>query len=70
MVVADTGAGMSPSAVPGTGLTNLESRLRGFFGAAGRLELHEARPHGLSAEIVFPSRPAGEARGDRARRRA
>ena len=25
VVVADTGAGMSPSAVPGTGLTNLES---------------------------------------------
>jgi LytS/YehU family sensor histidine kinase len=57
LVVADTGAGMSPSAVPGTGLATLESRLRGFFGAAGRLELHEARPHGLSAEIVFPSRP-------------
>jgi signal transduction histidine kinase len=57
VVVADTGAGMSPSAVPGTGLTNLESRLRGFFGAAGRLELHEARPHGLSAEIVFPASP-------------
>jgi LytS/YehU family sensor histidine kinase len=42
------------SAVPGTGLSNLESRLRGRYGAAGRLELHEARPHGLSAEIVFP----------------
>ena len=60
VVVADSGAGMSSSAVPGTGLSNLESRLRGFFGAAGRLELHEARPHGLSAEIVFPSRPPGE----------
>jgi len=55
LVVADTGAGMSESAVPGTGLANLESRLRGFFGAAARLELHEAKPHGLSAEIVFPA---------------
>jgi len=61
VVVADSGAGMNPSALPGTGLTNLESRLRGFFGAAGRLELHEARPHGLSAEIVFPARPSIEA---------
>ncbi len=61
VVVADTGPGMSPSAVPGTGLANLESRLRGFFGAAGRLELHEARPHGLSAEIVFPAHAATEA---------
>jgi LytS/YehU family sensor histidine kinase len=59
VVVADSGAGMSPSAVPGTGFSNLESRLRGFFGDGGRLELHEARPHGLSAEIVFPSRPPG-----------
>lgn len=55
IVVADTGAGMSESAVSGTGLTNLESRLRGRFGAAARLELHDAQPHGLSAEIVFPS---------------
>ena len=54
IVVADTGAGMTESAVRGTGLSNLESRLRGRYGAAGRLELHEARPHGLSAEIVLP----------------
>jgi sensor histidine kinase YesM len=57
IVVADSGAGMSESAVPGTGLANLESRLRGFFGGAARLELHDARPHGLSAEIVFPADP-------------
>jgi len=61
VIVADTGAGMNPSALPGTGLTNLESRLRGFFGAAGRLELHEARPHGLSAEIVFPAQAPSDA---------
>lgn len=53
VLVADTGAGMSESAVPGTGLSNLEGRLRSFFGASARLELHDAKPHGLSAEIVF-----------------
>jgi len=53
IVVADTGPGMSATAVPGTGLANLESRLRGFFGPSARLELHEAAPHGLRAEIVF-----------------
>ena len=53
VVVADNGAGMCESAVPGTGLGNLESRLRGHFGSNARLELHEAAPHGLSAEIVF-----------------
>jgi len=53
VVVVDSGAGMSESALPGTGLANLESRLRGRFGSGARLELHEAEPHGLSAEIVF-----------------
>jgi LytS/YehU family sensor histidine kinase len=59
VVVADSGPGMSESALPGTGLANLESRLRGRFGSAARLELHDARPHGLSAEIVFT--PGGQA---------
>jgi LytS/YehU family sensor histidine kinase len=62
VTVTDSGAGMNASASRGTGLSNLESRLRGFFGAEGRLELHEARPHGLSAEIVFPG-PTDEAAG-------
>jgi signal transduction histidine kinase len=53
VVVADNGAGMCESALKGTGLVNLESRLRGHFGSNARLELHEAAPHGLSAEIVF-----------------
>jgi signal transduction histidine kinase len=59
VIVADSGPGMSESALPGTGLANLESRLRGRFGSATRLELHDARPHGLSAEIVFT--PGGQA---------
>ena len=53
VIVADSGEGISEAAVPGTGLANLESRLRGFFGAHARLELRDAVPHGLSAEIVF-----------------
>ena len=62
VIVADTGVGMDVSAVFGIGLANLESRLRGFFGRSVRLELHEAEPHGLSAEIVFdPNEGAGAA---------
>jgi LytS/YehU family sensor histidine kinase len=53
VIVADSGSGMSEAAVPGTGLANLESRLRGFFGTTAHLELHDAKPQGLSAEIVF-----------------
>jgi signal transduction histidine kinase len=51
--VADSGVGMDESAVHGIGLSNLESRLRSFFGGSARLELREVQPHGLSAEIVF-----------------
>ncbi len=50
--VADSGVGMSESAVHGTGLANLESRLRGSFGPSARLDLHDVQPHGLCAEIV------------------
>jgi signal transduction histidine kinase len=50
--VADSGVGMSEAAVHGTGLGNLESRLRSFFGASARLELRDVHPHGLCAEIV------------------
>ncbi|MEP6740489.1 MAG: histidine kinase [Caldimonas sp.] len=53
VAVVDTGAGMAESALPGTGLENLRSRLRAFFGPLARLELHEHEPHGLRAEIVF-----------------
>jgi sensor histidine kinase YesM len=60
--VADSGVGMDDSAVYGTGLANLESRLRSFFGGAVRLELREVQPHGLAAEIVFtPNDSAGKA---------
>jgi len=56
--VADTGVGMSEQAQPGTGLTNLRQRLQAFYGAGAELELHEVPPHGVRADIVFPSSAA------------
>jgi signal transduction histidine kinase len=53
--VADTGAGMSDTAAPRTGLSNLQERLRAFFGAGARLEFADESPSGLRATIVFPS---------------
>ena len=61
IVVADTGAGLSPSSQPGTGLENLRARLRAFFGPAARLELHENTPRGLRAEIILPAVDAATA---------
>jgi len=52
--VVDTGPGMSDKAAPGTGLTNLRARLKGFYGDAAQLELLEQSPHGLRAELVLP----------------
>ena len=51
--MADTGVGLSESALPGTGLANLRARLRAFFGAGAELRLSENTPHGLRAEIVW-----------------
>jgi len=59
--VADTGVGMAEDAQPGTGLTNLRSRLHAFFGADARLDMQELAPHGLRAELMF--RSVAEARG-------
>jgi hypothetical protein len=55
--VADTGVGMSESAAPGTGLTNLRERLIGTFGSRAELRLAENEPRGLRAEIVIPPNP-------------
>jgi sensor histidine kinase YesM len=49
--VADTGVGLSEHAGQGTGLVNLDERLRAFFGEGARVELSEQSPHGLRAEI-------------------
>lgn len=51
--VSDTGVGMSEMAQPGTGLSNLRTRLQAFYGADARLALHEASPHGVRAELHF-----------------
>jgi LytS/YehU family sensor histidine kinase len=51
--VADTGAGMSEAAQPGTGLTNLRARLQASFGASATLDLTEQAPSGLRATISF-----------------
>jgi signal transduction histidine kinase len=57
VTVADSGVGMSESAQPGTGLTNLRERLRAFFGASATLELSEQPPNGLLAQIAFRPSP-------------
>jgi hypothetical protein len=47
--LADVGGGL------GTGLANLQERLRLAFGGAARLELHAVEPHGVRAELDFPA---------------
>lgn len=53
--VSDTGVGMAEGAAPGTGLRNLEERLRVFFSGQARLEWSANSPHGLRAAIVLPA---------------
>ena len=49
--VADTGVGLSEHAGRGSGLANLDARLRAFFGEDARVELSEQSPHGVRADI-------------------
>jgi sensor histidine kinase YesM len=57
--VSDTGVGMSEMAQPGTGLSNLRTRLQAFYGADAHLDLHEQPPHGVRVELHFhPGKPA------------
>ena len=58
--VADTGVGMSDKAAAGLGLSNLESRLKAFFGERARLELSEVAPHGLRADLFLEQVARGE----------
>jgi signal transduction histidine kinase len=51
--VADSGVGMSETASPGTGLSNLRARMKAFYGESAELVLTEQAPHGLRAELVF-----------------
>ncbi|WP_338847699.1 histidine kinase [Massilia sp. W12] len=56
--VADNGVGLSESAQPGAGLTNLKARLQACYGAQARLELLEVAPHGLRVELHFDDKQA------------
>ncbi|MFM1989143.1 MAG: hypothetical protein RJA99_2100 [Pseudomonadota bacterium] len=56
--VADTGLGLvtdaAPSADGGTGLANLQARLRAILGPDARLSLHDNAPRGTVARLVLP----------------
>ena len=54
--VADSGVGMHAASTPGTGLANLRSRLQAFYGGDARLDLLDADPHGVHAELIFQPR--------------
>ncbi len=58
--VRDSGMGLAPQAIEGTGLANLRERLQVFFDGTARLELQPAEPtdaQGLCARIVIVDRP-------------
>ena len=51
--VADTGIGLRPGGMPGTGLANVRERLQGAFGPKAQLALEPNRPSGVRAELTF-----------------
>jgi signal transduction histidine kinase len=53
--VADTGIGLHGHDGGGTGLATLRERLRLVFGEAAQLRLGALRPHGVAAELSFPT---------------
>jgi len=58
-VVCDTGAGTSPESMArrkavGTGLTNLEARLRHYYGTAASISMHSSAGHGTRVDLVVP----------------
>ena len=55
--VSDTGVGMSETAAPGTGLTNLRARLQAALGPQATLELTEVQPSGLLAQLSWTLSP-------------
>lgn len=59
--VADTGRGLAAdggsSPESGTGLANLQGRLRAIYGPDARLSLHENAPRGTVARLVLPVAP-------------
>ncbi|HQU47895.1 MAG TPA: histidine kinase [Casimicrobiaceae bacterium] len=55
--VDDSGGGFAQTSGTGTGLANVRARLRGLYGAAGRLDLSHRSPQGVSATITLPHDP-------------
>ncbi len=51
--VTDTGVGLSESAGAGTGLANLNARLRAFFNDSAGVQLSDQQPSGLRAELLL-----------------
>ena len=61
MRVRDTGAGLNPANDGlGTGLSTLRERLQLTFGDQAELRVTEQQPGGVSAELEFPARSAGD----------
>jgi hypothetical protein len=59
--VSDTGGGLKPAnGGLGTGLSTLRERLQLTFGGDAELRLAAQRPSGVSAELDFPAREAGD----------
>jgi len=59
--VGDTGAGLQPTnGGLGTGLTSLRERLELTFGGDAEMRVTARRPSGVTAELEFPAREAGE----------
>jgi len=56
LLVADTGAGIDETPVPGTGigLVNIRERLALLYGDRATLELGENEPRGFRARIALP----------------
>ncbi|MBF5045869.1 sensor histidine kinase [Aggregicoccus sp. 17bor-14] len=58
--VSDTGVGLGRAeAGLGTGLSTLRERLQLVFGPEAQLQLAPLAPHGVRAEVQFPSRGSG-----------
>jgi len=54
--VVDSGVGLEHAGGGlGTGLSNLQERLRAAFGGDAQLQLLAIEPHGVRAELVFPA---------------
>lgn len=61
VLVSDTGVGLEQTGGGlGTGLSALRERLQLSFGSEAQLNLSEAAPHGVCAELLFPAKGSME----------